>query len=35
MKTSSVKDAAAIVAEAHGLPRRQVYQMALRLERGE
>lgn len=32
METMSVKDAAAAVAEAYGLPRRQVYQMAL--ERG-
>jgi len=30
--TMTLKDAAAAVAEAHGLPRRDVYQAALRLE---
>ncbi|WP_435257715.1 16S rRNA (cytidine(1402)-2'-O)-methyltransferase [Thioclava sp. FR2] len=34
METMSVKDAAAAVAEAYGLPRRQVYQMALERGRG-
>jgi 16S rRNA (cytidine1402-2'-O)-methyltransferase len=34
MKDMSVKDAAAMVAEMSGLPRREVYQMALTLERG-
>jgi 16S rRNA (cytidine1402-2'-O)-methyltransferase len=28
---NSVKDAAAIVSEAHDMPRRKVYQMALKL----
>jgi len=31
MAGMSVKDAAETVARAHGLPRRQVYQMALKL----
>jgi len=31
MKTHSVKDAASLVAEAHGVPRREVYQLALLL----
>lgn len=35
MKTMRVKDAATIVAGAMGLPRRQVYQMALRLGEDE
>lgn len=34
METMSVKDAAAAVAEAFGLPRREVYQMALSRVRG-
>ena len=34
MKTMRVKDAATAVAGAFGLPRRQVYQAALRLEDG-
>ncbi|MFW8636491.1 16S rRNA (cytidine(1402)-2'-O)-methyltransferase [Cribrihabitans pelagius] len=32
---NSVKDAAAIVAETHGLPRRKVYQLALQLAKDE
>ncbi|MFW8594348.1 16S rRNA (cytidine(1402)-2'-O)-methyltransferase [Cribrihabitans neustonicus] len=32
---NSVKDAAAIVAETHGLPRRKVYQLALQLAKEE
>ena len=35
MKTMRVKDAATMVAGAHGLPRRQVYQLALGLDREE
>ena len=35
MKTMRVKDAATMVAGAMGLPRRQVYQMALGLEKDE
>jgi 16S rRNA (cytidine1402-2'-O)-methyltransferase len=31
LKDNSVKDAASIVAETHGLPRRKVYQLALQL----
>ncbi|UWQ53312.1 16S rRNA (cytidine(1402)-2'-O)-methyltransferase [Leisingera caerulea] len=34
LQGSSVKDAAAIVAEMHGLPRRKVYQLALQLAKG-
>lgn len=33
MKTMSMKDAAAAVGEAYGLPRREIYQMALALGR--
>ncbi len=33
MKTMSVKDAAATVAAAHGLPKRKVYQAALELSK--
>ncbi|MFT4699737.1 MAG: 16S rRNA (cytidine1402-2'-O)-methyltransferase, partial [Yoonia sp.] len=33
MQTMRVKDAATMVAGAMGLPRRQVYQMALGLEK--
>jgi 16S rRNA (cytidine1402-2'-O)-methyltransferase len=32
LKTQSSKDASAQVAEAFGLPRREVYQLALSLE---
>lgn len=32
---NSVKDAAAIVAETHGLPRRKVYQLALQIAKDE
>ena len=35
MKTMRVKDAATLVAGAMGLPRRQVYQMALGLEKDD
>jgi len=35
METMSLKDAAATVAEAYGLPRRKVYQAALELENGD
>jgi 16S rRNA (cytidine1402-2'-O)-methyltransferase len=35
LATMTVKDAAAHVAEALSLPRRQVYQAALALSRGE
>ena len=35
METMRVKDAATAVAGALGLPRRQVYQTALRLKEGE
>ena len=35
MKTMRVKDAATMVAGAMGLPRRQVYQMALGLEKDD
>ncbi len=35
MKTMSMKDAAAVVAQAYGLPRRDVYQMALAAGRSE
>ena len=31
LKDNSVKDAAAIVSESHGMPRRKVYQMALQI----
>ncbi|UWQ49176.1 16S rRNA (cytidine(1402)-2'-O)-methyltransferase [Leisingera caerulea] len=34
LQGNSVKDAAAIVAEMHGLPRRKVYQLALQLAKG-
>ena len=34
LETMSVKDAAKVVSEAVGAPRRDVYQMALRLGRG-
>lgn len=34
METMSLKDAAAVVAEAYGLPRRKVYQAALEMEKG-
>ena len=35
LKTLSVRDAADLVAKAHDLPRRQVYQAALKLGKGE
>jgi 16S rRNA (cytidine1402-2'-O)-methyltransferase len=35
LKTHSLKEAVALVAGETGLPRRQVYQAALRLERGQ
>ncbi len=35
MKTMSMKDAAAVVAQAYGLPRRDIYQMALAAGRAE
>lgn len=35
MKTMSIKDAAAAISDAYGLPRREVYQMALAMGRGE
>ena len=31
LKDNSVKDAAAIVSESHGMPRRKIYQMALQI----
>jgi len=30
-----VKDAAAIVAEMHNMPRRKIYQLALEIAKGE
>ncbi|KAG1715142.1 Ribosomal RNA small subunit methyltransferase I [Nymphon striatum] len=33
LKTMSVKDAAEVVAKAHGMPKRKLYQMALEMER--
>jgi 16S rRNA (cytidine1402-2'-O)-methyltransferase len=35
MKTMRIKDAATAVAGATGLPRREVYQIALGMEKGE
>ncbi|MEJ2035765.1 MAG: rRNA (cytidine-2'-O-)-methyltransferase, partial [Maritimibacter sp.] len=35
MADMSLKDAAATVAEAYGLPRRKVYQAALEMEKGD
>ncbi|EBA16479.1 tetrapyrrole methylase family protein [Roseobacter sp. SK209-2-6] len=35
LRDNSVKDAAAIVAEAHGQPRRKVYQLALKLAKSD
>jgi 16S rRNA (cytidine1402-2'-O)-methyltransferase len=35
MTDLSVRDAVDLVAQAHGLPRRKVYQAALALEKGK
>ncbi|MGB0913091.1 MAG: rRNA (cytidine-2'-O-)-methyltransferase, partial [Phaeobacter italicus] len=35
LQGNSVKDAAAIVAEMHNMPRRKIYQLALEIAKGE